>query len=297
VWIALAIVVLLGLAAIFVLPELVSRYLKPTLQERPAAQAQTPTAPAVVESVDSARLQAEQTLQQFLQLQAKLELENAAVWGEPAWRQAAVRAASGDRLFGERRFADAAQAYADALHKLQNLQDKRGLLLDAALDLGQRALGDDNIQAAQTQFERALAIEPGHRLATHGLGRARVRAEVLERMAAGKSAESSEDLEAAQAAYRQATQLDGEYPPAIENLQRISGQLTELHFRAAMSQALAALDSGQLSDAGNALAEAARLKPENSTVRDARQRLATTRQQTQLSSLHHQTLNTIKKEN
>jgi hypothetical protein len=296
-WIALATVILLGLVVVFVLPQLVSRYATPTLQERPLVEGQIPARPAVVEDADSARPQAEQTLQQFLQLQAKLELENAEVWGEPAWSQAAVRVASGDRLFGERRFADAAQAYTDALHKLQNLEDKRGLLLDAALDLGQRALGNDDVQAAQTQFERALAIEPGHEIASHGLRRARVRAEVLERMAAGKSAESNEDLEAAQAAYRQATQLDAEYQPAVENLQRVSGQLTELHFRAAMSQALGALDSGRLSDAANALTEAARLKPEDSAVGDARQRLAAARQQAQLSSLRRQAINAIESEN
>jgi len=277
VWIGLATAVLLGLGVVFMLPQLVSRYATPTLQERPLAQGQIPARPVVVEDTDSARPQAEQTLQQFLQLQAKLELGNAEVWGEPAWSQAAVRVASGDRLFGERRFADAAQAYADALQKLQNLEDKRGLLLDAALDLGQRALGNDDVQAAQTQFERALAIEPGHQFASHGLRRAGVRSEVLELMAAGKSAESSKDLEAAQAAYRQATQLDGEYQPAIENLQQVSGQLIGLQFRAAMSQALAALDNGQLSDAAKALTEAARLKPEDSAVGDARQRLAAAR--------------------
>jgi tetratricopeptide (TPR) repeat protein len=297
VWIALTTVVLLGLVVIFVLPQLVSRYPTPTLQERPPAQGQVPPQPTVVEDVDNARPQAEQTLQQFLQLQAKLELENAEVWGEPAWRQAAVRVASGDRLFGERRFADAAQAYADALHKLQNLENKRGLLLDAALDLGQRALGNDDVQAALTEFERALAIEPGHPLASHGLRRARVRSEVLERMAVAKSAESNEDLEVAQAAYQQATQLDGEYQPAIENLQRVSGQLTELHFRAAMSKALGALDNGQLGDAAKALTDAARLKPEDGAVRDARQRLAAARQQAQLSSLRRQALNAIEKEN
>ncbi|MEA2079447.1 MAG: hypothetical protein U9P00_06235, partial [Pseudomonadota bacterium] len=43
VWIALATVLLLGLAVIFLLPQLVSRYATPTLQERPLAQGQAPT--------------------------------------------------------------------------------------------------------------------------------------------------------------------------------------------------------------------------------------------------------------
>ena len=64
-----------------------------------------------------------------------------------------------------------------------------------------------------------------------------------------------------------------------------------------MSQVLAALDSGRLSDAAEALTEAAALKPDDSAVRDARQRLAAARQQAQLSSLRRQALNAIETEN
>jgi tetratricopeptide (TPR) repeat protein len=297
VWIALATVLLLSLAVVFVLPQLVSREATPTLPERPPIPAKVPTPPAVVEAVDSARLRAEQALQEFLQLQAKLALENAEVWGEPAWSQAEVRVASGDRLFGERRFTDAAQAYADALQKLRDLQGKRELLLDAALDLGQRALRNDDAQAALTQFERALAIEPDHQLAINGLRRAQVRAEVLEHMAAGHSAESDGDPDAAQAAYRRATQLDAEYQPAIENLQRVSAQIIDLKFRAAMSEALGALDGSQLKAAAKALSAAAELKPEDSALRDARLRLAAARQQVQLSGLRRRADKAIEKEN
>jgi tetratricopeptide (TPR) repeat protein len=91
-------------------------------------------------------------------------------------------------------------------------------------------------------------------------------------------------------------QLDGEYRPASENLQRVSTQFTELHYRAAMSRALAALDGGQLGDAAKALEEAAALKPEDAALRDAQQRLAAARQQTQLSNLRIKALDAIAKE-
>ena len=304
VWLALAAVVVLSLAVIFLLPQLVSRSALPTTPKPgpeaptpPVVQVPQPAPPPAVADVDKARPQAEQVLQQFLQLQAKLALENAEVWGEPDWSQAAVRVASGDRLFGERRFADAAQAYGDASRKLQALQERRGLLLDAALDLGQRALAVDDAQTALIQFERALAIEPGHEVATQGLRRAQVRDEVLEHMAAGNSAERNEELEAAQAAYRQATQLDGDYQPAIENLQRISRHIIELQFRDAMSQALAALDSGRLHDAGKALKEAAALKPEDGAVRNTRLRLVAAHQRAQLTSLRRQAMEAVENEN
>jgi tetratricopeptide (TPR) repeat protein len=64
-----------------------------------------------------------------------------------------------------------------------------------------------------------------------------------------------------------------------------------------MSRALAALDSGQLGDAADALSEAARLKPEDGAVGDARQQLAATQQQVQLSSLRLKALDAIEKEN
>jgi tetratricopeptide (TPR) repeat protein len=221
-------------------------------------------------------------------LQAKLQLDNVDVWGGPAWRQAEVRAASGDRLFGERRFADAAEAYTDALQKIQDLESRRGRLLDAAVDMGVRALAQDDIKGAVTEFQRALAIESGHELATRGLARAQVRADVLERMTAGKNAESQNDLEAAQTAYREAAQLDEEYQPAAENLQRVSQQLIEVRFRAAMTEAITATARGKFGDANKALEEAAALKPGDEAVRDAWQRLAAARQHAQLSALRRQ---------
>jgi tetratricopeptide (TPR) repeat protein len=52
-----------------------------------------------------------------------------------------------------------------------------------------------------------------------------------------------------------------------------------------MSRALAALDAGRLTAAGSALDTAARLRPDDGAVRDARQRLAGARLQRQLDGL------------
>jgi len=94
----------LSLLVVLVLPRLVPG--PPEMTEQPAV-AQTP---AVVKPGAAARTEAAQKLQQFLKLQAKLELGNAAVWGEPVGSESAGLAASADRMFGERRFADAAGA-------------------------------------------------------------------------------------------------------------------------------------------------------------------------------------------
>jgi len=178
IWIALAVALVLSLLVVLVLPRLVSG--PPGVTQQPAA-VQTP---AVVKPRAVARTEAEQNLQQFLQLQAKLGLGNAAVWGEPVWSEAAGLAASADRMFGERRFADAAGAYADALNRLEQLDSRREQVFTGALEAGQSALNENDPDTARKKFELALAVKPDHELATRSLVRAQARAGVLQRMAA-----------------------------------------------------------------------------------------------------------------
>lgn len=280
IWMALAAALLLSLLVVLVLPQLVPEPTGVVVQQPAVA----PT-PAIVKPKAAARAAAEQTLQQFLHLQAKLELGNAAVWGEPAWSEAVGLAASADRIFGERRFVDAAGVYADALQRLEQLDSRQQQIFIEALDAGQSALAANDVDAAQKQLELALAVKPGNEPATRSLARAQVRNAVLQRMAAGEAAEGNGDLEAASVEYTEALQLDSDYQPARDSLQRVSVQLTDTKFRAAMSRALTALDNGQLSEAGKALDAAAQLKPDEGVVRDARQRLTQAREQSKLSRL------------
>ena len=280
IWMALAAALLLSLLVVLVLPRLVPEPTGVVVQQPAVA----PT-PAVDKPKPAARTEAEQTLQQVLQLQAKLELGNAAVWGEPAWSEAAGLTASADRLFGERRFADAAGGYADALHRLEQLDNRQQQIFTTALEAGQSALAANDVDAAQQQLELALAVKPGNEPATRSLARAQVRNAVLQRMAAGEAAEGNGDLEAAGVEYAEALQLDSDYQQARDSLQRVSAQLRDTRFRAAMSRALTALDNGQLGEAGKALDTAAQLKPDEAVVRDARRRLTQARQQSKLSRL------------
>ena len=281
VWIALGVVLGLTLVVVLVLPKLVSSPpVTPDVTEAPA-----PPGAADATQQAAARARAEQTLQDILRLQAQLEQDNVMLWGEAAWRAAADTVESGDRSFGERRFSAAQQAYARALDSLQQLQQSRAQILEDAVAAGWQALDSNAADTAVTQFELALAIEPGHTSATRGLARARVRAEVLQLMAEGEAATLRNDLQAAADAYRAAQQLDAEYLPAADRLQEVTAQLTDVAFRDAMSRALQALDAGRLQQAGEALEQAAQLKPDDSAVPDTRQRLDQARRQAGLLRL------------
>jgi len=276
-WIALAAVLLLGLAVIFALPALL----------QPPQQATLAPDPVVTPGVD-ARDRVNQSMQAYLQLRATLELGQASRWGEPDWSQAQAAADNGARLLAQRQFSEAARAYQQALQGLQQLHDERAPRLDTALDAARQALAANQLAQAVEQFERALAIDAGNDDARAGLARTQARASVLQHMAEGERAEADADLMTAQQAYQQAALLDGDYQPAAAALQRVSETLDATAFQQAMTQALTALDSGRLSAADKALAQARALRPSDAAVIDARQRLAQARQQAHLNTLRRQ---------
>ena len=289
-WLSLAAVLILGLLVIFALPKFVNP---------PQSGPETPAPVAVNTSVNTqaASTEANQAMQAWLQLRAKLELENVSRWGEPDWSQAAAAADTGARLLAQRQFDAAAANYTRALQILEQLYSGRDARLAQALAAAEQALADNDIDSATTQFEQVLAIEPQHAAATRGLARTAVRMAVLQAMRTGEQAENKADFTAAQLAYQQAVTLDGEYEPAIAALRQVTERQQDVVFRDAMSRALTALDAGQLTAAGKALAEAALLQPGSVAVIDAQQRLAQARRQARLSRLRRDATTQVASEN
>jgi tetratricopeptide (TPR) repeat protein len=286
-WGAMAALLLLGLGVIFALPRLVGPTHETAILAEPL--------PAAGDSVVQ-RDAAHQALQTYLQLRARLELENASAWGEPDWSEAASLAATGDRYFAQLQYAAAARDYEAALDRLQQLPANRDTILATALEEADRALAENDVTTAISRFQTALAIQPEHPAATRGLAQAGSRNAVIEQMNLGQSAASGSDLEAAQAAYRQALQLDADYAPAREALQQVTERINARDFNAAMTRALAALDAGRTGAAGKALAEAEQLQPGDMAVRDARQRLRAIQAQASLDTLRRQAASAVSSE-
>jgi len=278
-WVAMVMLLLTGLVVVFALPRLVD----PVPENAVPAEA----LPAAGAS-EALREAAHQSLQAYLQLRARMELDNAAAWGEPEWSAVAALVDRGDRDFAQRQFAAAARGYQAALQRLQQLAASRESMLSTALEEAARALVENDAATASARFEVALAIAPEHPAATRGLARARSRDAVIGQMNQGQAAEASSDLETAAQAYAQAAQLDAEYEPAQMALQQVTAEINARDYTAAMTRALAALDAGQTATAGSALAEVERLRPGDPAARDARQRLQGMRAQAGLDSLRRQ---------
>ena len=276
-WTALSVVFTLVLVVLLVLPKLVSTRGDGSPVTDAAPVATEPALPSAPSST-SARSEAEQALQTFLQTRARLELANVGAWGEPQWSQALETAENGNRLFGQRQFSLAAEALTESMERLRLLEAEREPRLAGALDAGWRALLADDSASAAAFFATALAIDEDSEDALNGAGRARVRPDLLRLMDSGEQARASGDLEDAQAAFLTAVELDGAYEPALAALQDTRVQINDLAFKDAMSRALIALEAEQVATAEAALQQAASLRPADVVVQDARLQLAQTRQ-------------------
>ena len=278
----LVVVLLLGLLVVFVLPDIVERQ---GATPAPALATDVPPASPAVDTSADARAEAEQALQSYLELRARLELDNVSAWGEPEWGRSAAHADDGDRQFSQRRFRPAADAYTAALALLQGLADGREPRFTAAMEEGDQALAVNDSDTATGRYTLALAIHPENAEAVRGLERARLRPDVLAFMKQGEQAEGPGDLAPARSAYAQAVEMDAEFQPAVAALERVSTRLAGLAYQEAMTRTLAALDSGRLGEADRALREAAAIRPDDTAVRDAGRRLAAARLGARLASL------------
>lgn len=279
IWLGLALLLALAVGVVVLLPTYTATGPPPTAESPREVMPVEPAAPA------DARLSAEGALRDYLRLRARLELENAPVWGDPEWDEAAAEVKRGDRLFLQNDFSSARKAYRQGIERLEALDASRGQRLDAALRDGAQALSEGRIETAVARFEYALAIDPQNALAAEGLARAEVRGQLLALMAAGERAEEQGALDAALGAYREAAALDDAYAPAAAAVRRVTAEIDRVAFTASMDQALAALDGGRWAAAAQALAAAAALRPDDDSVRDLRRRLDTVRKQRTLAEL------------
>jgi len=286
IWGALAVIVVLLLVVLLVLPKMVSETAgrkSAEVSEQVSTQPAESIQASGKESANS-RAEAEQALQDFLHIRARLELANAPVWGEPEWSQAVIGAAQANDLFAQRKFSRANEVFAESLALLVSLESEMGERLAQALDAGWQALQAHNSEAALTFFETAIAIEDDNDSALEGLERARVRPALLQLMENGEVARSNNDLQNAQLAFLEAVELDRAYEPALIALLETTEQITELAFTDAMSRALGAMDARQIRTAERALQEAASLKPDEQVVRDTQHQLTQLKQKLWLAS-------------
>ncbi|MCK5481100.1 MAG: hypothetical protein KAJ06_08135, partial [Gammaproteobacteria bacterium] len=276
---------LLGTAAmvIWLLPH--SGTQKNTAASQPTSPPATSINEPAPDKPDQAGVKAEQLLGEWLRLQARAEAENIAAWGADRYPAILAEAARGDQMYQENQYTESQAAYQNSINGLKDLLASKKERLASALANGEQALVEHDGLTAAGNFNLALVIDSYNEQARHGAERARSLDRVLALYQEGLELERQDSLAAARQVMQEAAVIDSEFIPVQEALVRVENQIQESAFQKAMSRTLEALSKNDTEAARKSLAEAARLRPVDASVRDAGQRVAAMEKAQQLAQL------------
>ena len=198
------------------------------------------------------------------ELLSKMEtLEQRAVqrWAGLRYKRAEAVYADGDAAYLDRDYESAAEKYSEAIAIVEPLLDEVDEVFATTYSDARAALNIADVSEALRLFELAAAISPGHAGAQTGFGRARNLGSVLSLTDQGLMQERSLELEAAKQSFALATEIDPDWEPANNGLQRVLATINQVEFDQRMSEGLLALHDGDYHAARAAFRMAQALQP------------------------------------
>jgi tetratricopeptide (TPR) repeat protein len=190
-------------------------------------------------------------------------LERRAVqrWAAVAYRRAQDFYKKGDDAYLRKEWATAEVHYLDALSVLEPLFDQVEPEFQKALTGASVAFEAGDRAEALRLFELAVAITPNSPAAREGYERAKNLETVLQLVDQGLEYEEELELDAAEASFQQAVDLDPDWVPAQEGVERVRITRTKIQFDSRMSEGIEALAIGDYLGARAAFRMAEQLIP------------------------------------
>jgi tetratricopeptide (TPR) repeat protein len=281
IWVALAALVLLALAVIFVLPNVVQQYELPltprvaqAVIETPAVSAPAqPTGPALSPfeeaQIARQRREAQDALASLLERQTDLQVTNVSAWAAEDYDAAVASARRGDEFYRVANFAEATLAYQQSDQALAQLQALRPQEFQRLMAVGEAALQASDATTALESFSLAAQIDLTSAAADDGMRRAQVLDEVERLLAEGDALQSSGRIAEGRALIEQASALDSNHPRISELMARNAQLQIDARFTQAMSEGFALLQQSQSDQAIVAFEQALQIKPGNQQAQEA----------------------------
>jgi len=275
--VALGILVVLTLGVVFLLPAVVEQrgalVSKPDMQPMPEPPAEVDKADDAV-TVDPAilaaqRVRADEALGEVLTLQEQLRSIGIERWGGDDWLEAGRLAEAGDAAYRERDFVTALSNHRQALDRLRLLESRAPEVFARALLDGNAALLARDQNAAIQQFEIALSIQPNQADAQHGLQRALRLDRVLEFINKAEQAERAGDWQMAASFYGQTLELDADWLPATEGLNRVRAAIAQAGYETRMATGFSAVQREDFAQARQAFQSALKIRPGDAAANEA----------------------------
>ncbi|MBW2489392.1 MAG: protein kinase [Deltaproteobacteria bacterium] len=215
------------------------------------------------------KMEADNKLAEFMQLKQTLEAKGVSKWGAETYQDLSQFADQADRLLIENQYGPAADKYAAAIAKAQQLVDQMEPVFKRLLAEGQSAIEDGDGALAEEKFSIALLINPDNSIARDNLQRAKNSETVMRLLESGTRHENEGNLAAAHTDYQEAARLDPASNSARQALARVDGRLRDQQYQQLMSDGLTAIHNKNYQLAQTKLRQAKALRPESREVNDA----------------------------
>jgi tetratricopeptide (TPR) repeat protein len=269
-----------GIAAGLVLVAGIAYYLLPKLaveQKVDVATLEVPAGPTEAEV--AAEKKADELATQHTTLAKRmtdLDARAAALWGGSDYAAARKSLDEIGGLLERRKFAEALAPLAALEKSLTEIETRVPAAIAAQISEGNRALTAGEFENSRHAFETVLKIEPGNNEATNGLAKVAAASGVLPTLADAENAEKAADFAKAQNLFADVLKRNPGNVAATDGLERVRRAIADRDFNAEMGAGLAALNAGRLAEARTHLEKAQRMRPDNTEVAAALQRVADT---------------------
>ena len=214
------------------------------------------------------RFNVERILGELLSDFETLERRGVHRWASVPYRRAQEFYQAGDEAYLQKDWAVAEVNYLDALTILEPLFEQIEPEFRKALDGANAAFEAGDRTEALRLYELAVAITPNSPEARAGLERARNLETVLQLVDRGLEYEEELELDAAEASFQQAVDIDPQWTAAVEGVERVRATRTRIQFDTRMSEGLDALAMGEYPAARAAFRMAEQLIPGTPEVAD-----------------------------
>lgn len=303
-WPALALLVMLVLAVVFLLPRIVEPTRNAASPPSATAGGDSGTNSTAAPRDDSgdkaasaeaspfadaleakARAAAQDLLAELLPLTESLEARGAEDWAPEAMAAIASEAQLGDERYRERDFETALTHYEDALAAAKELESSIPGRAEQARQNTVAAIEAMDETRARESFALAEQLEPGAEALLDLNDRIDALPALSAAVANAAAAERADDLEAAVSAMAEAEGLDPAHVYVASEAKRLRGALQERRFNTAMSEGYAALEAERFPPARKSFERAAALNPGSAEAAAALRELAVAQTAAQLREL------------
>jgi serine/threonine protein kinase/Tfp pilus assembly protein PilF len=264
--IAAGVLALAALVVFVVLPHWVKSSGTPESPSESAEMGDEETSSSLRETATASKSSVESMLAQLIPMREQLETAGVERWAATDHARAKEIEGRGDAAFIKGDYATAKTHYGEALVIVEELAGQRGAALAASLEAGADALEEGDQQRAIESFGLALAIEPNDAAALEGARRAEGLGALMSHMSAGKTFEAGDALDSARGEYAKALEIDPQYAPAREALERVETVQADHDYESNLSLALVSMANGNLGAARSHFERARALRPDSPEV-------------------------------